>query len=156
MCRRLSLRLELATMDPHAPLVADQQQSLSLVSNAMLDEIAHGRGNADHLQEWLGCVLTWSRVAQLLSQSEADMAQQLNLVSRLIERQQRTGRVIFLGPDYQLAKEGVIVMDALASIVDQRTAVAAAIWSEAKLAEVNTACAQSKLQAAVAINGHRG
>ena len=46
----------------------------------------------------------------------------------------RTGRVGFNGAEYQLAKDGIGYMDQLAEIVDQRTAIEAADWSEHHLA----------------------
>ena len=61
------------------------------------------------------------------------MADQLRLATRLVERYGRTGRVLFDGPDYQLAKLGTGYMDDLAELVDHPTAVMAANWSEAQL-----------------------
>jgi hypothetical protein len=99
----------------------------------------------------VGGVLTWSRAADLLHARNPDyapateeMRAQLELVTRLVERFGRTGRVILTGVEYQLARRGVAVMDAIAEAVDRPTAIAAADWSEARVAALSAASANSK------------
>jgi hypothetical protein len=87
-------------------------------------------------------VLTWSRTALLLDLGVDEMADQVDLAKRLVDRFARTGRVAFDGPDYQLAKTGLIVMDMLASTVDAPTAVEASEWGEATMNEWHAACAK--------------
>jgi hypothetical protein len=53
-------------------------------------------------------------------------------VTNVVQRFGRTGRAVFTGPEYQLAKAGVGHMDDLAAIADRPTVIAAAVWSEAK------------------------
>ena len=81
-------------------------------------------------------------MAELLQTGEPEMREQLELASTLIERYGRTGRVLFTGTEYQLAKTGVEVMDQLAEIVDKPTAVIAAEWSERKVNELEAGCRQ--------------
>lgn len=114
-------------------LRADQVRDLSLAHHANLDAIARGVADSSVMWQWAGGCLTWSRVAELLQRGEAEMAQQLHLVEAVIARFRRTGRVGFSGTEYQLAKLGVQVMDALAELVDVPTAQQAADWSEAEI-----------------------
>lgn len=111
-------------------LTAAQRRELGLYHVSNLDAIATGQAEPPMLWDYIGSVLTWVRVAQLLDAGVAEMAVQLDVVTRLIERFGRTNRVAFDGPDYQLAKQGVAHMDDLADIVDLVTAEQAAVWSE--------------------------
>ncbi|MEI8327311.1 MAG: hypothetical protein WCH44_18480, partial [Betaproteobacteria bacterium] len=70
------------------------------------------------------------------------MTEQLDLATRLVETYRRTNRILFTGPDYQLAKDGVCVMDQLAALVDRPTAVKASEWSEQRLNEMAAAIPQ--------------
>lgn len=110
-----------------------QVRDLGLCHMVNLDAIATGSADASTLWQWVGGVLTWSRVAEALQAGALEMRAQLEVAGRVIERFRRTGRVGFSGPDYQLAREGVQIMDQLSEVVDRATAVAAAEWSEARL-----------------------
>ncbi len=114
-------------------LDATQVRDLGLCHVVNLDAIATGAADASTLWQWVGGVLTWSRVAEALQAGALEMRAQLEVAQRVIERFRRTGRVGFSGLDYQLAREGVQVMDQLSEVVDKATAVAAAEWSEARL-----------------------
>jgi alpha-D-ribose 1-methylphosphonate 5-triphosphate synthase subunit PhnL len=103
---------------------------LALAHITNLDLISKGQADEEVLWQMVGGVLTWSRVAELLNMGVAEMAPQLELATRVVERYGRTGRVGFSGTEYQAAKLGVDVMDALAEAVDQPTASLAADWSE--------------------------
>lgn len=126
-------------------LAADQTLDLSLAHVANLDQIAHGTATEADLWDWAGGILTWSKVAELLQVGVDEMKPQLELASRLVERFGRTGRAVFTGPDYQLAKQGLDVMDELARLVDRSTAIAAADWSEAQIRALAASCHQSKV-----------
>lgn len=133
MTRKRCNRRAIVPMPPRGlrpKLARDQVTDLAHVHIGNLDDMAHGRGTVDLLWQVTGGVLTWSRVAQLLGRGEAEMSEQLDTMTSVIQRWQRTGLVRFSGPEYQLAKYGVAVMDQLAELVDKPTAVAAAIWSE--------------------------
>lgn len=114
-------------------LDAGQLRDLGLVHLQELDAIVHGQASVDMLWSWAGGVLTWSRVAELTERNADDMAQQLALCLAVLERHRRTGSIGLTGPEYQLAKSGVMLMDALAEFVDRPTAVEAADWSEARI-----------------------
>lgn len=129
-------------------LQADQVTDLALVHNANLDAIAKGAADETTLWHLVEAALTWSKVAELLQAGEPEMRIQLELASTLVERYGRTGRVLFTGTEYQVAKEGVQVMDQLAEIVDRPTAVKAADWSEAKVDDLQRQCAARERQAA--------
>jgi hypothetical protein len=105
---------------------------LALCHNVNLDAIDRGDCDASMLWDFLGGVLTWHQVAVQLGTGVAEMAQQLEVATRLVERYSSTGRVAFDAGDYQLARCGVIVMDELARLVDLPTAVAAVDWSQAE------------------------
>lgn len=104
-----------------------------------LDAIARGDAKSSMLWDLAGSVLTWSRAAQLAGVGVPEMTRQLEMVERLIDRFRRTNLVRFDGPDYQLAKTGLDVMDELARTVDKATAMVAADWSER---EVNRMAAE--------------
>ena len=112
---------------------AEQVRDLSLAHHVNLDAIASGLAGEDILWQQFGGALTWSHVAQLLGVGEPEMAEQLQLMRRVIDRYHTTGRVFYAGPDYEIARRGVIVMDTLAATVDVLTALEAAAWSEVRI-----------------------
>lgn len=111
-------------------LSAAQVRDLGLCHVINLDAIARGDAEPSMLWDLAGSVLTWSRAAQLAGMGVPEMTRQLEMVERLIDRFRRTNLVRFDGPDYQLAKTGLDVMDELARTVDKATAMVAADWSE--------------------------
>ncbi len=119
-------------------LRGDQVLDLSLVHAMNLDTIARGEAGEALLWDWAGSVLTWSKAAELSGAGIDEMTAQLELSNRLIERYRHTGKVRFTGPDYQLAKDGLQVMDQLAQLVDKHVAIKAANWSEARLNELSS------------------
>jgi len=123
-------------------LSRDQLLDLGLCHAFNLDAIARGEAKESMLWDWTGSVFTWSKVAELLQIGVQEMCEQLELAERLVMRYGRTGRVAFDGPDYQLAKVGLEVMDQLAQLVDRPTAVVAADWSEIKINEMAAECAR--------------
>ena len=110
-----------------------QVRDLGLAHIVNLDAMVSGQANEQTLWDWMGSVLTWSRIAADLQLGVEEMEQQLHLATSIVERYGRTGRVGLSGAEYQLAKDGVTVMDLLAERVDRPTAVLAADWSEARL-----------------------
>jgi len=122
-------------------LAADQVKDLSLVHLQNLDAIARGDAGEQILWDWVGGLFTWSRAATLIDLGVPEIEPQLQLAAAVIERYGRTGKIVFTGLEYQLAKDGVVVMDLLASQVDQANASAAADWSEAKVQQLADQCA---------------
>ena len=122
----------------------DQLRDLALCHLEALDSIARGDATSATLWDFAGAALTWSKAAELMRIGEAEMTAQLELALSLIERYKRTGRVAFSGPEYQMAKAGVAIMDELAEIVDHPRAVIAAEWSERRLQAIE---AQSRAAA---------
>jgi hypothetical protein len=114
-------------------LQSEQVTELGVCHMATLDDIARGRGTEQTLWDMVGAAFTWSFVAEKLQAGVPEMAAQLELATRVVERYGRTGRVGFSGTEYQVAKRGIDVMDQLAEMVDRPTAVAAAEWSEARV-----------------------
>jgi hypothetical protein len=123
-------------------LSPEQVRDLGLAHVVNLDAIALGKADEEILWQWVGGVLTWSRVADLMQVGVPEMHEQLDLAKRLIERYGRDRRVTFEGPDYQTARVGVVVMDRLAEMVDVPTALVAAEWSERRVNELERATAR--------------
>lgn len=111
------------------------------------DAIVNGTAQPVILWDLVGGVLTWWKVSRMLGVGEPEMNAQLELTTRLVERYKRTGRVLFDGPDLQLARTGVMVMDQLAELVDTVDAAHAAAWS---MVEVNRIAAECELLKAAA------
>lgn len=122
-------------------LVKDQVRDLDLVHVSNLDAIARGGATEAQLWDWVASVLTWCRAAELQGVGIEEMAPQRALADRLIARFEQTGRVLFSGPDYQLAKTGIEVMNELARTVDRANAIRAADWSEIEVNKMAEACA---------------
>ena len=131
-CRR-RLWLPLPRRELRPKLSRDQVRDLATAHITNLDLVARGKGDEALLWDTVGAVLLWSRVAEQLQAGVDEMLEQVRLATALVQRYGRTGRVGFSGTEYQLAKRGVEVMDQLAEMVDQPTAVAAAAWSEARV-----------------------
>jgi len=74
-----------------------------------------------------------SKAAELLDIGVSEMAEQLLMLEAVVLRFKRTGRIGFSGPEYQLARDGVVVMDLIAEACDRPTAIAAAAWSEKRI-----------------------
>lgn len=150
MKRRPLSRAELVNRLPRAfrpKLVPDQVRDLALAHVVNLDAIVTGQANEAILWQQVGGTLTWCRVAELLEMGEPEMARQLQLLERLIERYRATGVVAFTGPEYQLAKQGVQVMDLLATLVDRPTAIEAANWGEDRMNQMVQAWADQQEKA---------
>lgn len=125
-----------------------QRIDLGLVHIENLDLIRTGEADEALLWQYVGGVLTWSKVAELLSTGVDEMKAQLDLATALVQRYGRTGRVLFTGAEFQLAKLGVGYMDDLAEIVDQPTAAIAAEWSEMRINSMQPRCASGAEQGA--------
>lgn len=142
--RRRPRKAELLARMPRAfrpKLRPDQLRDLGLAHIENLDAIATGQAEPSMIWDYVGGVLTWWKVAQALGVGQPEMDLQLEVATRLVERFGRTNRVLFDGPDLQLARTGVVVMDMLAELVDYPTASAAADWAEH---EVNRMAAMVK------------
>jgi hypothetical protein len=132
-------RSELLARMPRAfrpRLDALQRRDLALCHVVNLDAIATGSAAPGILWDIVGGTLMWHRAAVLLGTGVPEMSQQMEMATRLVERYARTGVVRFDGPDYQLAKIGLQVMDELATLIDRPTAVAAADWSELEVSRI--------------------
>lgn len=119
-------------------LVPEQVRDLAMAHVVNLDDIAHGRASAEVMWQTVG------GVAELLGRGVDEMQAQHDLMMRVMARQVATGKVLFTGPEYQLAKQGVMVMDMLAEAVDRPTAIAAAQWGEARVNALAARCRPSE------------
>lgn len=134
LTRKQALRMSRQRRDP-VRLSTNQVLTIEVAHIQTLDELVRD-GSPQALWDWVANVYTWSRVAELMQLGTEDMSQQLELCALLLARFRRTQRAGFTGPEYQLAKHGVDVMDELARQVTEPVAQAAARWSEERLAHL--------------------
>lgn len=120
-------------------LHSEQVRDLEMVHIVNLDALASGRAGADVMWQTMGGVLTWLRVAEKLGQGVEEMQAQHALMTDVVARWVRTGQVGFANGEYETAREGVLVMDQLAKLVDRATAVAATNWSEIRCRQLQKA-----------------
>ena len=113
-----------------------QITDLALAHTTNYDLIRTGQADEAVLWQWVGGMLTWYRVAELLELGVPEMHAQLLLAEAVLQRYGRTGRIGVSGPELQAAAEGVLIMDQLAQAVDRATAIRAADWSETLVAEM--------------------
>lgn len=112
-------------------MTAGQVLDLGLIHHMTLDDIQHGRADEERLWQWVGGMLTWSRVCQLrfgLLAEEIEPA--MHATTAMVARYRRTGRIVCTGPELQALRVGVGAMDELAETTDHITAIQAANWSE--------------------------
>ena len=121
-------------------LTGDQVIDLSLCHYSNLDAVATGLATELTLWNLAEAALTWSRVAEMLGAGEPEMRQALELVGALVSRYGVTGRIEFVGNEYRTATDAAAHMDLLAAIVDAPTAIAAAVWSNRKVFDLEAAC----------------
>jgi hypothetical protein len=120
-------------------LTAAQVRDLDTTHLQTLDDIARGLGTDEHLTQWSGAVATWAHVARMRGEGVPEMAEQSAVVASITARHRRTGRVGFSGTEYQVAKAGVAIMNALAEVTDLATAKCAADLAELDLTASSTA-----------------
>jgi hypothetical protein len=129
------IRYEVTVELPPGTAPASVVRELEDTLNA-LAEVANGTATEQTLWDMAEAVFTWHRVAERLGEGEPEMAPQLLLAAKVIERYGATGRIEFEGDEYAQAQTGVDVMDALAIRTDVATATEAAHWSDAYLARL--------------------
>lgn len=137
--KKRCLRRVIAPMPPRGlrpKLGQSQLVDLEIIHMTLLDDLVHGRADEHLLWNWVGSLLTWSRVAELMGAGVPEMTDQLEVATNVIERYARTGSIGLTGPEYQLAKDGVDVMTELAKTVDRPRAIQAALWSENRVQQM--------------------
>lgn len=120
-------------------LQANLLVELSTCLHINLDAIAQGQADVQLLWDYVATTLTFSHIAAALGEGEPEMAAQLELGHALIQAWSRTGRVLFTPAEYELAKLGVLQMEALIERCSLPIAVAAATWSEEQLLALQAA-----------------
>ena len=130
--RAAALRARFGRNAPRAAprhLTDEQIKTVSLYHHINVDAIANGTAEPQMLWDYVGGVFCWWKVSRLLGLGEPEMDVQLEVATRLVDRFGKHRRLGWTGPDLQLARDGVVVMDQLAQAVDTRTAGIAAAWS---------------------------
>lgn len=107
-----------------------QVLTLHVLHELLLDDLLQDRATEATLWELVAMAFTWSRTAELLGEGEPEIAPQLELATRLVERFGATGQVRLMGAEADVARRGTVVMDLLAQRTDPATATAASHWSE--------------------------
>lgn len=120
----------------------EQIRDLGLAHVTNVDVIFKGKADEGILWDLVHCVHVWTVVASEMGLGVPEMAEQVELVTRLIHRYGNTGLVQFDLDDYEIAKTGICVMDTLAEKVDQYTAELA---NQAALIAVDELSAQCRL-----------
>ena len=136
MTRKHCRRREIMPQPPRGlrpGLARDQQVELSIVHLSLLDTIMHGEADVGVLWQLVGCILTWSRVSEIMKLGREEMLPQLDLVTRIVQRYGGTGSISLDAGEYDLARTGIETMDALAATVDLRVAIIAAEWAESRV-----------------------
>ena len=124
-----------------------QITDLALAHTTNYDLIRTGQADEAVLWQWVGGMLTWHRVAELLELGVSEMHAQLLLAEAVLQRYGRTGRIGVSGPELQTAADGVLVMDQLAQVVARATAIQAADQAEALVMQMASAgAAQARLE----------
>lgn len=131
---------------PRPKLCPGQLVDLGLCHLQNFETIVQGSADTEVMWHYVESVLTWWCVAQALGAGLDEMAAQLEIATRLVERYGRTGRVRFDGLDLQVARLGVGYMDDLAGLVDEPTAIAASTWSNAEVNRMIAAAAERHAQ----------
>lgn len=114
-------------------LSPDQVTALAIAHHTHVDLVASGKGTIDTLWEMAAAALGWSRVAQVLQVGEPEMARDCAVIDSLIKRFERTGRVVYTGPELQTARQGLEAVDQLARLTDLPTAIEAVNWAEDRI-----------------------
>lgn len=117
--RVIAYRLQRALKSKLQPATV---QALSVAHHLNLDAMASGNADDDILWEMGAGMLTWSLIAGELGLGEPETDRQLRLWETVAARSALTGRVAFEAGEYDLAREGVVIMDQLAELVDHITA----------------------------------
>lgn len=126
----------------------EQIRDLGLAHVTNVDVIFKGKADEGILWDLVHCVHVWTVVASEMGLGVPEMAEQVDLVTRLIKRYGDTGHICFDANDYETAKTGICVMDALAEKADQYTAELA---NQAALKVVDALSAQcNRIKAAAA------
>lgn len=136
MSRKPSRRPRPALPPPglRAKLPAEDRAAISLAMNSTLDALAAGGAPLQMLWDFAGNAFTWSLVAERLGRGIPETTDQQLLAVRLLERWRASGEVRLQPDEYELARTGVLVADALLEVVDAATAGQAALESETILA----------------------
>jgi glucose-6-phosphate dehydrogenase assembly protein OpcA len=89
-----------------------------------------------HLWEWMAALLTWSKVARECETGEAEIERVVHLAVALGARYEATGQIELTEAEQQIARDGSIVMDLLAELVDVELADAVGAWSRREIAQL--------------------
>lgn len=111
-----------------------QIEDLGLVHIVNLDAIQSGKADEQILWDMVTTVLAWSKVAEIRNLGHEQIIPQLTLAADVVARFKECGRIEFKdAAQYDLAKYGVEVMDAMAAMVDAHTAEVAVVWANQEI-----------------------
>ena len=139
MTRKTARRRFVPALPPRGlrpKLSASQRTDLAIAHLQTLDVLASSAATTTEMWHLVEAVLLWSRVAELRDEGTTEMVAQLQMARDVVARYSSTGRVCLSDAEYETAKLGIQVMEALAERTDHATAVAAAEWAS----EESTRC----------------
>ena len=128
-------------------LTEAQKLNAGLVHHDLVHRLVTGTATKADLWDWIETGFTYSRMMELLAEDglqfteEATQAMERLRLSYepICERMRRTGRVGLSGPELNVAREAVAVMDELLELDRHGIADQAARWSIEQMANIRRA-----------------
>lgn len=125
-------------------LTPDQQITCKVIHWDLISRITGTAATKDDMLEWISNALTYSQMMVLLIEDGRDftneacalIAEQLQIVPKLVDRYRATGRVGFSGPELQIARAAAYVMDDVIDLDRHGIADQAARWSVEQLKSI--------------------
>lgn len=134
-------------------LSRSQVLSAKLIHLQNVQTIADGSATRQTLYDHAHATLVWLTLARDYQARYGTIEEALRAMEAaqaacgdLVERWRRTGRVVFTGPELQMAREAIGWMDALAELVDEVDADAAGRSAVKALTEVSPDLVASEAQ----------
>jgi len=106
----------------------EELRALALIHISLVDTLIAG-ATLPQLWEWMGTVLSWSKVAQACRIGEDEIDVVVDLAARLGKRFEDDGFVVLDAAEAEIAHTGSIVMDLLAATVDVEVAASVGSWA---------------------------
>lgn len=118
-------------------LTSEQQTTCKVIHWDLITRITGPAATKDDMLEWIANALTYSQMMALLIEDGREftteacelVAEQLEIVPKLVDRYRATGRVGFTGTELQVARAAAYVMDDVIELDRHGIADQAARWS---------------------------
>ena len=117
---------------------SEQLRAIALIHISQLDALVAGADLAQ-LWEWMGTVLTWSKVAQECRIGEDEIQPVVDLAVLLAARFESDGFVVLNDAELDIARSGSVVMDLLAETIELGVAAAIGDWAQKEISALRAA-----------------